>query len=154
MPGIFEGVGIMTITGTAATIGLGLATPADCYVGLAMAPPNGTIKIKEPVGTLGCQYDFGDTRVFAEHISSPSVGNDWPGINHAGVKQLFVNTDLFDVYAGASLAVPSEQLNGDPVLVSAGTEFGEGMLRFYGEYLAPVDNPGDGMAHAGVKFIF
>ena len=105
MPGIFEGVGIMTITGTAATIGLGLATPADCYVGLAMAPPSQTIKIKEPVGTLGCQYDFGDTRVFAEHISSPSVGNDWPGVNHAGVKQLFVNTDLFDVYAGASVAV-------------------------------------------------
>jgi len=154
MPGFLAGVGLQTVAGTAATIGLGLATPADCYVGLAFAPPNGTIDIAEPVGTLGCQYDINNTRVFAEHISSPSKGNDWPGINHAGVKQLFVNTDLFDVYAGASAAIPSEQLDGAPVLVSAGAEFGEGMLRFYGEYLAPIDNPGDGMAHAGVKFIF
>ena len=151
---MFEGIGIQTILGTAATIGIGVATPADCYVSLAGRTPGNTFKLGDPVGTLGCQYDFGDTRVFGEHISSPAKSNDFPGINHAGIKQLFVNNDLFAVYLGGSVAIPSKQLKGLPVLAHAGAEFGDDFMKFYGEYIISVDNPDDGMMQGGIKFHF
>ena len=109
---MFEGVGLYTILGTAITVMTGVTTPADCYVGLAGSNKSDTFDIAQPVGTLGCQYDVNNTRLFVEHISSPSVSNDHPGVNHAGVKQLVVNTDAFDMYAGVSAAIPSDQLNG------------------------------------------
>ena len=151
---MFEGVGLYTILGTLGTIGLGVVTPMDCYVGLAMAEPNGTFKIAEPVGSLGCQVDFDNTRVFAEHLSSPAKGNDWPGINHVGVKQRFVNSELFGAYVGVSGAVPSKQLKGSPLLSQVGAEFGSNRFKFYGEYILSVDKPTDGMMAGGVKFIF
>ena len=154
MPAMFAGVGAQTILGTAATIGLGVFTPAECYVGLSGRTPGNTFDIGDPSGSLGCQYDFGDTRVFAEHISSPAKSNDFPGINHAGIKQLFVNNDTFAAYLGASFALPSKQLNGSPVLAQAGAELGDGNIKFFGEYIISVDRPDDGMMRGGIKFLF
>ena len=151
---MFEGIGLQTILGTAATIGIGATTPADCYVGLAARTPNDTFNIADPAGTLGCQYDWNTTRFFAEHISSPSKSNDWPGINHAGVKQLFARDDRFAAYVGISAAIPSKQLTSTPVLSQIGAELGEDMIKFYGEYIFSVSKPEDGMLVGGLKFIF
>lgn len=154
MPAIFAGVGAQTIAATAATIGLGVVTPAECYVGLAGRTPSNTFDLADPIGTLGCQYDIGNTRVFAEHISSPAVGNDFPGINHAGIKQLVINNEDFAVYLGASYALASEQLNGNSFLAQAGMEVGDDNIKFYGEYIMSVENPEDGMMTGGIKFLF
>ena len=151
---MFEGVGIYTILGTLGTVGLGVATPMDCYVGLAARTPSDSILVGDPAGTLGCLYDFGNTRIFGEHISSPSRSDDHPGVNHAGVKQLVPITDLVSVYAGASVALPSDQLDGTPVLGQLGGEFGSDNVKFYTEYILSIDKPSDGMVTGGLKFIF
>ena len=151
---MFEGVGLFTILGTLSTVGIGVATPLDCYVGLATGTPSETIDIAEPVGTLGCQYDIGTTRLFGEHISSPSSATDAPGINHLGVKQLLPVIDTLTLYAGTSLAVPSQQLNGDALLGQVGTEFGLDGIKFYSEYILSIDKPSEGMLTGGIKFIF
>mgnify|MGYP003134123918 CR=1 FL=1 len=151
---MFEGIGIQTILATFTTIGIGVTTPADCYVGLTGRTPSNTFKIADPAGALGCQYDLGNTRIFAEHISSPAKSNDWPGINHAGVKQLLVRDHYFNAYVGISAAIPSKQLRGSTVLSQIGAELGEDMIKFYGEYIFSVNKPEDGMLMGGIKFIF
>ena len=153
MPAMFAGVGAQSIGAALITVGIGVTTPADCYVGIGFHEANSNMDIENPAGTLGCQYDMGNVRVFGEHISSPAVGNDWPGINHAGVKALLPVTDDVTLYSGVSVAIPSEQLDGEPLLISAGGET-NGMVRLYGEYLMSVDRPSDGMLHGGVKFVF
>ena len=151
---MFEGIGIQTILGIAATIGIGITTPADCYVGLGGRSTSETFDIADPAGTLGCQYDWNTTRFFAEHISSPAKSNDWPGINHAGIKQLIKFDDGIAAYAGLSAALPSKQMSGGPVLSQIGGEIGEEMVRLYGEYIFSVSKPNEGMFHGGVKVIF
>ena len=153
MPAMFAGVGAQSIGATLVTIGVGVTTPADCYVGLGAHDASSSIEIANPAGVLGCQYDAGNVRVFAEHVSSPAKGNDWPGVNHAGVKGLMPITSSATLYGGVSVAIPSEQLNGEPLLISAGAET-NGTVRLYGEYLMSVDKPSDGMLHGGVKFVF
>ena len=153
MPAMFAGVGAQSIGAALVTVGLGVTTPADCYIGLGAHNQTTAIDVASPVGSLGCQYDMGNIRVFAEHLSSPAKGNDYPGVNHAGVKGLLPITSNVSMYGGLSAAIPSEQLNGDPILISFGGET-DGMVRLYGEYLAPVDRMSDGMLHGGVKFVF
>ena len=153
MDAAFAGVGIETISATILTIGVGVTTPADCYVGIGPQNINSTIELANPVGSLGCQYDMGNVRVFVEHLSSPAKGNDNPGVNPAGIKGLMPITSDVTLYSGVSVALPSEQLNGEPILISAGAET-NGSVRLYGEYLMSVDKPSDGMLHGGVKFVF
>ena len=151
---MFEGVGIQTILGVLSTVGIGVITPADCYVGLGAHDPGSTFDIDNPAGTLGCQADFNSVRVFAEHISSPANGSDNPGINHAGAKFLLPLTSEVTTYAGASVAIPSKQLNGSPVLSMVGIEAGSDAVKFYSEYIISVDKPAEGMLSSGIKFIF
>ena len=151
---MFEGIGLQTILGVLTTVGVGVSTPADCYIGVNAKNPSATFDINNPAGTLGCQADFNNIRVFAEHISSPANGNDFPGINHAGAKFLLPLTPTVVSYAGLSVAIPSEQLNDAPVLSMAGIEIGEGSIKFYSEYLISIDKPSDGLLSGGVKFIF
>ncbi len=151
---MFEGVGIQTILGVLTTVGVGVSTPADCYVGLGAHDPGSTFDIDNPAGTLGCQADLNSVRVFAEHISSPANGNDFPGINHAGAKFLLPLTSEVTTYAGVSVAIPSKQLNGSPVLSMIGIETGPAAVKFYSEYIISVDKPADGMLSGGIKFIF
>ena len=151
---MFEGIGIQTILGVLTTVGVGVTTPADCYVGLGAHDPGSTFDIDNPAGTLGCQADFNSIRVFAEHISSPANGNDFPGINHAGAKFLLPLTSEVTTYAGASVAIPSKQLNGSPVLSMIGIEAGPDTVKFYSEYIISIDKPADGMLTGGIKFIF
>ena len=153
MPAMFAGVGAQSIGAALVTVGVGVTTPADCYIGLGAHDTSDTIEIANPAGVLGCQYDAGNLRFFVEHVSSPAKGNDYPGVNHAGVKGLMPISPDVTLYAGASYAIPSEQLNGDPILISAGAET-NGSIRLYGEYLMSVDRPSDGMLHGGVKFVF
>ena len=151
---MFEGIGLYTVIGTLSTIGIGVATPMDCYAGLAAADLTDTFELGQPVGSLGCQYDWNNTRLFAEHLSSPSRRDDWPGINHAGIKQLFVNNDTLALYGGMSIAAPSKQLNGSNILSQVGGEVGKGPVRLYGEYILSIDKPEEGMLAGGLRFVF
>tara|TARA_Y100001973_G_scaffold93620_1_gene144714 strand:+ start:91 stop:552 length:462 start_codon:yes stop_codon:yes gene_type:complete len=153
MSAMLSGVGLETISATVLTIGMGVATPADCYVGIGPQNDNSTIELASPIGSLGCQYDIGGARVFVEHLSSPAKGDDNPGVNHAGVKGLIPVTPDVTLYSGVSIAMPSEQLNGEPVLLSVGGE-SNGDVRLYGEYLMTLEKPSDGMLHGGVRFVF
>ena len=151
---MLEGIGLFTILGTLGTITFGAVTPLDCYIGLSSGTDSGVITIEKPVGHLGCQYDFDTVRLFAEHISSPATDRDHPGINHIGAKFLMPIDDL-KLYAGASyIAIDGKQYTGTPVLSMVGTELGDGPIRFYSEYIMPIDKPADGMAVGGVKFVF
>ena len=144
-----EGIGIMTILGTLTTATVGYTTPLDCYIGLAGGGTSQVIRVENPVGTLGCQYDINRVRLFAEHISSPSVGDDHPGANHAGVKYV----DDTGLYAGVSVGLQSDQLDGNP-LVMAGMEHEiTDNLTVYAEYLTSVEELDGGLAHGGLKLI-
>ena len=150
---MLEGIGIQTITATAATVGIGMTTPLDCYIGIAGSSASSTFDVAHPSGALGCQLDVGNFRFFAEHVSSPEKSNDYPGINHAGVKGL-VDFGELTGYAGVSAALPSEQLNGSPILSQIGVETNDDFVRFYGEWIMSVDKPEEGMLSGGVKFMF
>ena len=151
---MLEGIGLFTILGTLGTISFGAVTPLDCYVGLSGGTDSDSINIKKPVGHLGCQYDINYTRLFVEHLSSPSTKKDHPGINHVGIKFLMPMNDL-KLYAGASyIVIDGDQYKGTPMLSMVGTELGNGPVRLYSEYIMPIDKPSDGMAVGGVKFVF
>ena len=111
---MFEGVGVWTILGTMSTMAVGVTTPLDCYVGLGISTdyPTSAIQIDDPTGVLGCQYDINNTRLFVEHLSSPSTGSDHPGGNYAGVKQLFPVGTQTDIYLGGAYALDSDQMEG------------------------------------------
>ena len=84
-------IGAQTITTTLATIAIGAMTPEEIktYVSINVDPwdNNEQINFKEPMGSLGIEYDIHkNIRLFMEHMSSPMQCNDSPGINHAGVK--------------------------------------------------------------------
>ena len=151
---MIEGIGLFTILGTLGTISFGAVTPLDCYVGLSAGSDSQSINVEQPVGHLGCQYDADAVRFFVEHISSPSTDKDHPGINHVGAKFLMPVGDL-KLYAGGSyVVIDSDQYIGAPLLGMIGTEIGDGQIRFYSEYIMPIDNPSDGMAVGGVRFVF
>ena len=151
---MFEGIGLFTILGTLGTISFGAITPLDCYVGLSSGTDSDSIRIKKPIGHLGCQHDFDGVRLFAEHISSPATDKDHPGINHVGAKFLMPVGDI-TMYAGASyVIVDGKQYENSSVLAMGGAEVGEGPVRLYSEYIMPMDKPAEGMAVGGVKFLF
>lgn len=148
---MFEGIGVYTIGGVLVTIITGEVTPLTCYVGLGPSSGEGT-ELVNPIGTLGCQYDMDQLRVFLEHQSSPSVGNDHPGFNHAGVKYL-VPIDAFTPYVGVSLAADDFNNMGN-VLGITGVEVGGEDIKFYTEHIFSFDNPNRGHSVAGIKFLF
>lgn len=149
---MLEGIGIMTITGTLGTVVVGATTPLDCYVGLGAGAGDGT-SIEQPVGVLGCEYDInGNIRLFGEHLSSPSTGNDHPGMNHAGVKVL-LPVDLATFYVGASYELGSHLVNMDSPLGIVGIET-NGDVRLYAEHVNSMIDPGEGFTHGGIKFVF
>ena len=150
---MIEGIGLQTISATAATIIVGELTPLECYIGLGYSEGGG-VDLENPLGALGCQYDLGNNvRVFVEHLSSPADGDDYPGMNHAGVKFL-LPVNPVTLYAGASLEFGSHLVSMDNPLGIVGAETNGEDIRFYVEHVNSLTSPGDGITHGGIKFIF
>ena len=149
---MLEGIGVQTIGGIVAVLIAGEVTPLDCYVGVGASVGNG-FHTEQPIGALGCEYNVnGSIRLFGEHLSSPADPSDYPGMNHAGVKILFP-TDPVTFYTGASIELGSDLVSMDNPLVIAGVET-NGDIRFYVEHVNSISNPGEGITHGGIKFIF
>lgn len=148
---MLEGVGVQTIGGMIAIILTGRLTPLDCYIGLATA--TGNVELQHPSGSLGCEYDIDNVRLFVEHQSSPASGNDHPGMNHAGVKYLVPIGDVLTAYAGVSVEFGSPLVHMDNPLGIIGVET-NGDVRLYAEHINSVSNPNEGYTAAGVKFFF
>jgi len=145
-------IGLETIAGVLVTIVAGKATPLSCYVGLA-GSTGSAVELAQPVGSLGCEYDMERIRIFSEHQSSPASGSDSPGFNHAGIKYLQPLGAVATAYAGASVAMASEQHHLDNPLVIAGVET-NGDLRLYAEHINSIAKPSDGHTVLGIKMMF
>lgn len=148
---MFDGVGIETLGGILVVIMGGKLTPLSCYVGLGSFTGDG-VELAEPVGALGCQYDVDRIRFFAEHLSSPAVGDDNPGFNHVGVKYLFPVAP-FTAYLGGSYALPSEQNNMGSAIGIVGVETNGEPVKLFAEHLQSFSN-GESVTWGGVKFMF
>ena len=152
-------IGMNTLLATAATVVIGEVTPESVrtYVSLNADPwdNNAQINFKEPMGSLGIEYDVHtNVRLFAEHLSSPMQCNDHPGINHAGVK-LLVPIDDLTVYSGISINNSDFDSNDrfDGPLVSLGAEVGQD-FKLYAEYLTSINEIENGRASMGFKVFF
>ena len=53
---MFEGIGIQTVLGILTTVGIGVTTPADCYVGLGAHDPGSTFDIDNPMWSAVTNY--------------------------------------------------------------------------------------------------
>ena len=149
---MLEGIGVETIGGILVVVLGGKMTPLSCYVSL-QTTAGGGVELVEPVGSLGCQYDWENLRFFVEHQSSPAVGNDNPGFNHAGVKYL-VPVDPVTFYAGASYALNSEFNNMGNVLGIVGVETNHPDVKFFAEHIQSFTDVKDSSSMVGVKFMF
>ena len=152
-------IGMNTLLATAATMIVGEVTPESVrtYVSLNANPwdNNAQIDFKEPMGSLGIEYDVHTNfRLFAEHLSSPMQCDDHPGINHAGVKLLAPIND-FTVYSGISINNSDFDSNDrfEGPLVSLGVEYG-GDFKVFSEYLTSTDDINDGRVSMGFKVFF
>ena len=145
-------IGLETIAGVLVTVVAGKVTPLSCYVGLAGATGS-AVELAQPNGSLGCELDLERIRIFVEHQSSPARGDDSPGFNHAGIKYLQPIGWNVTAYAGASIALASEQHHLDNPLIVIGAET-NGDIRIYGEHINSLSNPSDGHTVLGIKFIF
>jgi hypothetical protein len=145
-------IGLETIAGVLVTIVAGKVTPLSCYVGLA-GSSGSAVELAQPNGSLGCEYDMERIRIFIEHQSSPASGSDSPGFNHAGIKYLQPLGKVVTAYAGASIAMASEQHHLDNPLVIAGVET-NGDLRLYAEHINSIAKPSDGHTVLGIKIMF
>ena len=152
-------IGMNTLLATAATMIVGEVTPESVrtYVSLNADPwdNNAQIDFKEPMGSLGIEYDVHtNVRLFAEHLSSPMQCDDHPGINHAGVKLLAPINDL-TVYSGISINNSDFDSNDrfEGPLVSLGLEYGND-FKVFSEYLTSTDNINDGRVSMGFKVFF
>ena len=152
-------IGAQTIVATLATIAFGEVTPESIrtYTSINLDPRdnNEQIKFKEPVGALGIEYDIHEhVRVFAEHLSSPVQCNDFPGINHVGVKFLAPIDDV-TLYSGISINNSDFDSNDnfETPLGNIGLEFGDD-FKFYMEYLAGLRDFEHGRGSVGFKVFF
>lgn len=152
-------IGMNTLLATAATMIVGEVTPESVrtYVSLNADPwdNNAQIDFKEPMGSLGIEYDVHtNVRLFAEHLSSPMQCDDHPGINHAGVKLLAPIND-FTFYSGISINNSDFDSNDrfEGPLVSLGLEYGND-FKVFSEYLTSTDNINDGRVSMGFKVFF
>ena len=148
-----------TLLATAATMIVGEVTPESVrtYVSLNADPwdNNAQIDFKEPMGSLGIEYDIHpNVRLFGEHLSSPVQCDDHPGINHAGVK-LLAPIDDFTLYSGISINNSDFDSNDrfEGPLVSLGLEYGND-FKVFSEYLTSTDNINDGRVSMGFKVFF
>ena len=152
-------IGVNTVLATLATAIVGEVTPEPVrtYVSLNGDPwdNNEQINFKEPMGSLGIEYDVHPNfRLFVEHLSSPVQCNDHPGINHAGVK-LLAPIDSVTLYSGISINNTEFDSNNrfDGPLVSLGAEYG-GDYKIYVEHLASIESFEDGRTSFGFKVFF
>ena len=118
---------------------------------------NNQINFKEPMGSLGIEYDITENfRLFFEHLSSPVQCDDHPGINHAGVKLMYPINDV-TLYSGVSANSTSFDSNDDFIgpLLSLGVEYGpHDSYKFYAEHLASFEKFSDGRTSFGLKLFF
>lgn len=149
---MFDGVGLETVGGILVVILGGKITPLSCYAGLQTTIGNG-VELVEPVGSLGCQYDIENLRLFVEHHSSPATGTDNPGFNHAGVKYL-IPVDPVTFYVGASAALASEFNHMGTFLGIAGVETNTQGVKFFAEHINSISNLSESSSMIGVKFMF
>ena len=148
---MLTGIGVETIGGIAVVVLAGRFTPLSCYVSLQTTQGTG-IELVEPVGSLGCQYDMENLRFFVEHQSSPNDDGDNPGFNHAGVKYL-VPVDIFTLYAGGSVALPSDYNNMGTFLGIVGVETNHPDVKFFAEHIQSL-NSSESSSMVGIKFMF
>ena len=151
--------GAMTIMATLATIVTGSATPENIktYASLNVDPwdNNEQIKFKEPMGSLGIEYEFHKhAKLFAEHLSSPMQCDDHPGINHAGIKLLAPIGDV-TLYSGVSVNnsyIDNKDKFNSP-LTSIGFEYGD-TIKLFSEYLVDMNDFNGGRFSTGFKVFF
>ena len=148
-----------TVLATLITAFTGWATPESVktYVSLNIDPwdNNTQIDFKEPMGSLGIEYDFHKhARLFVEHLSSPRQCDDHPGINHAGIKFL-APIGGATLYSGISVnnshTDSNDRFTGP--LASIGVEYGKD-VKIYAEHLANVKKIEDGRTSFGFKVFF
>jgi len=153
-------IGEYTAVATVLTALAGSMTPESVrtYVSVNADPwdNNDQIDLEEPSGGFGIEFDIHKhLRLFAEHISSPMQCNDFPGVNHAGVKLLAPITNDLTVYSGISVNNSSFDSNDnfDGPLGSVGVEYGDD-FKIYAEHLAAVKKFEDGRTSFGFKVFF
>tara|TARA_B100001564_G_C20183622_1_gene465200 strand:- start:74 stop:523 length:450 start_codon:yes stop_codon:yes gene_type:complete len=149
---MLTGIGVETIGGILVVVLGGKMTPLSCYMSL-QTTSGGGVELVEPVGSLGCQYDMENLRIFVEHQSSPNDKGDNPGFNHAGIKYL-VPVDPVTFYGGVSLALNSEFNNMGTVLGIIGVETNHPEVKFFAEHIQSVSNFDESSTMVGIKFMF
>ena len=152
-------IGMNSIVAALATVVVGEASPESIktYITLNADPwdNNAQINFEEPMGSFGVEYDIHtNVRLFAEHLSSPMQCDDYPGVNHAGVKLLAPIDDL-TFYSGISVNNSGFDSNDrfDGPLVSLGLEYGDD-FKLYAEHLASLEKIEDGRTSFGFKVFF
>ena len=153
-------IGAETLLGIFATGAIGIVTPEEIktYVMLdyQVNDNNEQFEFKEHMGRFGIEYDIHKhVRLFIEHLSSPRQCNDFPGVNHAGVKLLAPITNDLTVYSGISVNNSSFDSNDnfDGPLGLIGVEYGKS-LKFFAEHLASVREFTKGRTSLGFKVFF
>jgi len=149
---MLTGIGLETIGGILVVIAGGEFTPLSCYVGLGPTGGGESIRLEEPVGSLGCELDVNRVRFFVEHLSSPASGSDSPGFNHAGVKYIFPVAP-FTAYLGGSYALDSKQNNLGNYTGIAGLET-NGDVRFFVEHIHSLNDSDQSHSRMGIKVVF
>ena len=153
-------IGAQTIFGILATGAIGAVTPDEVKTYISfnhqVTDKNEQFKFEEPMGGFGIEYDIHkNVRLFAEHLSSPMQCDDYPGVNHAGVKFLAPVTKDLTVYSGISVnnSTFDKKDNFDGPLASIGVEYGDD-LKIFAEHLSSVHDFTTGRTSVGVKVFF
>jgi hypothetical protein len=137
---------------------IGHLTPVTSYAGATVGYSNpDAIKLQEPLGTFGLQYDIKKrVRIFGEHISSMPEYNDGMGFNHAGIKVLFPVNKRTTAYLGGSIHsqyIDQERTNMSNPIAIAGIEYGTQRFKVYGEFFGSVTDFDKSRVLMGIKYL-
>ena len=153
-------IGAQTLMGIVATGAVGMGTPDDIksYVMInhQVTDRDEQFDFGEPMGGFGLEYDIHKhVRLFVEHLSSPMRCDDFPGVNHAGLKVLAPLTKDLTIYSGISVNESSFDSNDDfyGPLASVGLEYGDS-IKLFAEHLSSIHDFKTGRTSAGIKVFF
>ena len=153
-------IGAQTLIGIVATGAFGMITPDEVksYVMInhQVTDEDEQFDFGEPMGGFGLEYDIHrNVRLFIEHLSSPTQCDDFPGVNHAGVKVMAPLTKDLTIYSGISVNESSFDSNDDfyGPLASIGVEYGEG-IKLFAEHLSSIHDFNNGRTSLGIKVFF
>ena len=153
-------IGAQTLMGIVATGAIGMVTPDEIksyvMVNHQIGDKNEQFNFGEPMGGFGIEYDIHKhVRLFAEHLSSPTQCDDFPGVNHAGVKVMAPLTKDLTVYSGISVNESTFDSNDDFAgpLGSLGVEYGDD-IKVFAEHLSSIHDFKTGRTSVGIKVFF